>query len=95
MSQMLVPAPISVCCDDVKPISFTKTGHLSLAVTHAFLCLHMLPETLEVPRAGEQVKKSKRKGRNKQEAPAHAEPSTYVEEVKTPLDLAKVSGSGT
>ncbi|KAM9515323.1 activating signal cointegrator 1 [Guaruba guarouba] len=50
-------------------------------------------ETSEVPRAGDQVKKGKRKGRNKQEAPAHTEPSTYVEEVKTPLDLAKAQES--
>ncbi|NXW00173.1 TRIP4 protein, partial [Fregetta grallaria] len=48
-------------------------------------------ETSEVPRAGDQAKKGKRKGRNKQETPAYAEPSAPVEEVKTPLDLAKVS----
>ncbi|NWH57393.1 TRIP4 protein, partial [Geococcyx californianus] len=52
-------------------------------------------ETLEVPRAGDQAKKGKRKGRNKQETPAYAEPSTPVEEVKTPLDLAKVTSSNT
>ncbi|KAM6257300.1 activating signal cointegrator 1 [Porphyrio hochstetteri] len=46
-------------------------------------------ETSEVPRAGDQAKKGKRKGRNKQEMPAYAEPSAHVEEVKTPLDLAK------
>ncbi|KFQ32555.1 Activating signal cointegrator 1 [Mesitornis unicolor] len=46
-------------------------------------------ETSEVPRAGDQGKKGKRKGRNKQETPVYAEPSTHVEEVKTPLDLAK------
>ncbi|NWS75094.1 TRIP4 protein, partial [Crotophaga sulcirostris] len=50
-------------------------------------------ETLEVPRAGDQAKKGKRKGRNKQETPAYAEPSAPVEEVKTPLDLAKVTSS--
>ncbi|NXP29827.1 TRIP4 protein, partial [Scytalopus superciliaris] len=50
-------------------------------------------EALEVPRAGDQGKKGKRKGRNKQETPAYAEPSTHVEEVKTPLDLAKESSS--
>ncbi|NXN27891.1 TRIP4 protein, partial [Nycticryphes semicollaris] len=50
-------------------------------------------ETSEVPRAGDQGKKGKRKGRNKQETPAYAEPSAHVEEVKTPLDLAKVSVS--
>ncbi|XP_069723301.1 activating signal cointegrator 1 isoform X3 [Phaenicophaeus curvirostris] len=47
-------------------------------------------ETLEAPRAGDQVKKGKRKGRNKQETPVYVELSTPVEEVKTPLDLAKV-----
>ncbi|NXP73083.1 TRIP4 protein, partial [Ramphastos sulfuratus] len=52
-------------------------------------------ETAEVPRAAEQAKKTKRKGRNKQELPAQAEPSTQGEEVKTPLDLAKVSASST
>ncbi|KFR11691.1 Activating signal cointegrator 1, partial [Opisthocomus hoazin] len=46
-------------------------------------------ETLEVPRGGDQAKKGKRKGRNKQETPAYTEPSARVEEVKTPLDLAK------
>ncbi|KAM6195467.1 activating signal cointegrator 1 [Sarcoramphus papa] len=46
-------------------------------------------ETSEVPRAGDQAKKGKRKGRNKQETPAYAEPSAHAEEVKTPLDLAK------
>ncbi|NXS63630.1 TRIP4 protein, partial [Brachypteracias leptosomus] len=48
----------------------------------------------EVPRAGDQAKKGKRKGRNKQETPAYAEPSAPLEDVKTPLDLAKVSNSG-
>uniref|UniRef100_A0A8D0EI17 Thyroid hormone receptor interactor 4 n=1 Tax=Strix occidentalis caurina TaxID=311401 RepID=A0A8D0EI17_STROC len=47
----------------------------------------------EAPRIGDQAKKGKRKGRNKQETPAYAEPSAHVEEVKTPLDLAKVSVS--
>ncbi|NXP11284.1 TRIP4 protein, partial [Thinocorus orbignyianus] len=51
-------------------------------------------ETSEVPRAGDQGKKGKRKGRNKQETPAYAEPSTHVEEVKTPLDLAKENSGG-
>ncbi|XP_055573413.1 activating signal cointegrator 1 isoform X1 [Falco cherrug] len=46
-------------------------------------------ETSEVPRAGDQAKKGKRKGRNKQDTSAYAEPSAHVEEVKTPLDLAK------
>ena len=48
-----------------------------------------------MPRAGDQAKKGKRKGRNKQEMPAYAEPSAHAEEVKTPLDLAKVSVCGT
>ncbi|KAM6303047.1 activating signal cointegrator 1 isoform 1-T1 [Podargus strigoides] len=50
-------------------------------------------EPSEAPRAGEQAKKGKRKGRNKQEVPAYAEPSVHVEEVKTPLDLAKAQES--
>ncbi|NWW61604.1 TRIP4 protein, partial [Ifrita kowaldi] len=50
-------------------------------------------EASEVPRAGDQGKKGKRKGRNKQETPAYPEPSVHGEEVKTPLDLAKVVGS--
>ncbi|NXA53201.1 TRIP4 protein, partial [Nothocercus julius] len=52
-------------------------------------------EPSEMPRAGDLSKKSKRKGRNKQETPAYVEPNVPVEEVKTPLDLAKVSVSGT
>ncbi|XP_040536002.1 activating signal cointegrator 1 isoform X1 [Gallus gallus] len=52
-------------------------------------------ETSESPRAGDQAKKGKRKGRNKQETPAYVEPSTHVEEVKTPLDLAKAQESST
>ncbi|XP_052528385.1 activating signal cointegrator 1 isoform X1 [Tympanuchus pallidicinctus] len=52
-------------------------------------------ETSEAPRAGDQAKKGKRKGRNKQETPAFVEPSTHVEEVKTPLDLAKAQENST
>ncbi|XP_074150940.1 activating signal cointegrator 1 isoform X2 [Sminthopsis crassicaudata] len=37
----------------------------------------------------DQLKKGRRKGRNKQEVPAFAEPESTIEEVKTPLDLAK------
>uniref|UniRef100_U3K5D1 Activating signal cointegrator 1 n=1 Tax=Ficedula albicollis TaxID=59894 RepID=U3K5D1_FICAL len=48
----------------------------------------------EVLRAGDQGKKGKRKGRNKQETLAYSEPSAHGEEVKTPLDLAKVSVGG-
>ncbi|XP_019360091.1 PREDICTED: activating signal cointegrator 1 isoform X2 [Gavialis gangeticus] len=47
-------------------------------------------ETSEVQRAGDQAKRGRRKGRNKQETPVYAEPDVPVEEVKTPLDLAKV-----
>ncbi|NXO63847.1 TRIP4 protein, partial [Phainopepla nitens] len=50
-------------------------------------------EASEGPRAGDPGKKGKRKGRNKQEAPAHTEPGAHGEEVKTPLDLAKVVSS--
>ncbi|XP_025055687.1 activating signal cointegrator 1 [Alligator sinensis] len=46
-------------------------------------------ETSEVQRAGDQAKRGRRKGRNKQETPVYAEPDVPVEEVKTPLDLAK------
>ncbi|NWR79539.1 TRIP4 protein, partial [Centropus unirufus] len=52
-------------------------------------------EAPDAPRAGDQAKKGKRKGRNKQETLAQVEPSAPVEEVKTPLDLAKVSSGGT
>ncbi|XP_059338202.1 activating signal cointegrator 1 isoform X2 [Ammospiza nelsoni] len=45
-------------------------------------------EALEVLR--DQGKKGKRKGRNRQETPAQPEPSAHGDEVKTPLDLAKV-----
>ncbi|XP_053128774.1 activating signal cointegrator 1 isoform X2 [Hemicordylus capensis] len=46
-------------------------------------------DTLEAPRPGDQGKRGRRKGRNKQEAPVHVEADQPVEEVKTPLDLAK------
>ncbi|XP_045396873.1 activating signal cointegrator 1 isoform X2 [Lemur catta] len=39
-------------------------------------------------RSGDQLKRGRRKGRNRQEVPAFAEPDTTAE-VKTPLDLAK------
>lgn len=70
-------------------------GRIPLAVSsRAFLCAYGLPETSEAPRAGDQAKKGKRKGRNKQETPAYVEPSAPVEEVKTPIDLAKVGAAG-
>lgn len=56
--------------------------------------MHNRLETSEVQRAGDQAKRGRRKGRNKQETPVYAEPDVPVEEVKTPLDLAKVSASG-
>uniref|UniRef100_A0A8D0B447 Activating signal cointegrator 1 n=1 Tax=Salvator merianae TaxID=96440 RepID=A0A8D0B447_SALMN len=43
----------------------------------------------EAPRPADQAKKGRRKGRNKQEALVHMEAEQHVEEVKTPLDLAK------
>nr|XP_028561654.1 activating signal cointegrator 1 isoform X1 [Podarcis muralis] len=46
-------------------------------------------DSSEVLRPGDQVKRGRRKGRNKQEAPVHVEAEQPVEEVKTPLDLAK------
>ncbi|XP_049634631.1 activating signal cointegrator 1 [Suncus etruscus] len=39
-------------------------------------------------RSGDQLKRSRRKGRNRQEVPAFVEPDTTIE-VKTPFDLAK------
>lgn len=47
-------------------------------------------EILDGQRSGDQLKRSRRKGRNRQEVPAFAEPDATVE-VKTPFDLAKVS----
>lgn len=47
-------------------------------------------EMLDGQRSGDQLKRSRRKGRNRQEVPAFAEPDT-TREVKTPFDLAKVS----
>uniref|UniRef100_A0A8C3VRY3 Activating signal cointegrator 1 n=1 Tax=Catagonus wagneri TaxID=51154 RepID=A0A8C3VRY3_9CETA len=45
-------------------------------------------EILDGQRSGDQLKRSRRKGRNKQEVPAFTEPE-MTKEVKTPLDLAK------
>ncbi|XP_012614036.2 activating signal cointegrator 1 isoform X1 [Microcebus murinus] len=45
-------------------------------------------EILDGQRSGDQLKRGRRKGRNKQEVPAFAEPDTTAE-VKTPFDLAK------
>lgn len=47
-------------------------------------------EVLDTQRSVDQLKRSRRKGRNKQEVPTFPEPDPTVE-VKTPLDLAKVS----
>jgi hypothetical protein len=57
-----------------------------------YLCVFILffQEILDGQRSGDQLKRGRRKGRNKQEVPAFAEPDTTVE-VKTPFDLAKVS----
>ncbi|XP_062998840.1 activating signal cointegrator 1 [Elgaria multicarinata webbii] len=46
-------------------------------------------DILEPPRLGDQTKRGRRKGRNKLEAPVYVETEQPVEEVKTPLDLAK------
>uniref|UniRef100_A0ACB8E5J1 Activating signal cointegrator 1 n=1 Tax=Sphaerodactylus townsendi TaxID=933632 RepID=A0ACB8E5J1_9SAUR len=46
-------------------------------------------DTSEGPRSGDQAKRGRRKGRNKQEALVHIETDQPTEEVKTPLDLAK------
>ncbi|KAB1278259.1 Activating signal cointegrator 1 [Camelus dromedarius] len=45
-------------------------------------------EILDGQRSGDQLKRSRRKGRNRQEVPAFTEPDTAIE-VKTPFDLAK------
>ncbi|XP_007532408.1 activating signal cointegrator 1 [Erinaceus europaeus] len=45
-------------------------------------------ESLDGQKSGDQLKKSRRKGRNRQEVPAVVEPDIAVE-VKTPFDLAK------
>ncbi|ELW71302.1 Activating signal cointegrator 1 [Tupaia chinensis] len=47
-------------------------------------------EILDGQRSGDHLKRSRRKGRNKQEVPAFPELDTTVEVVKTPFDLAKV-----
>ncbi|XP_007426827.2 activating signal cointegrator 1 [Python bivittatus] len=47
-------------------------------------------DTLDIPRPGDQTKRGRHKGRNKQETPIYVEASQPVEKVKTPLDLAKV-----
>ncbi|XP_071610590.1 activating signal cointegrator 1 isoform X2 [Heliangelus exortis] len=57
--------------------------------SEALATYHKKDEPSEAPRAGDQMRKGKRKGRNKQETPACPEPSAHVEDVKTPLDLAK------
>ncbi|XP_030313269.1 activating signal cointegrator 1 isoform X2 [Calypte anna] len=57
--------------------------------SEALPAYHKKDEPSEASRAGDQMRKGKRKGRNKQETPACPEPSAHVEEVKTPLDLAK------
>ncbi|XP_006141795.1 activating signal cointegrator 1 [Tupaia chinensis] len=46
-------------------------------------------EILDGQRSGDHLKRSRRKGRNKQEVPAFPELDTTVEVVKTPFDLAK------
>ncbi|XP_036295150.1 activating signal cointegrator 1 isoform X1 [Pipistrellus kuhlii] len=51
-------------------------------------------EILDGQRSGDQLKRSRRKGRNRQEVPAFAEPDTTLE-VKTPFDLAKAQENNT
>ncbi|XP_074862770.1 activating signal cointegrator 1 [Carettochelys insculpta] len=46
-------------------------------------------EISDMHRTGDQGKRGRRKGRNKQEPSQYAEPNLPAEEVKTPLDLAK------
>lgn len=57
---------------------------------HAYRYFFLLKEVLDGQKSGDQLKRSRRKGRNRQEVPAFAEPDTTIE-VKTPFDLAKVS----
>ncbi|XP_045150891.1 activating signal cointegrator 1 [Echinops telfairi] len=45
-------------------------------------------ENLDMQKSGDQIKRTRRKGRNRQEIPTFAEPDTPIE-VKTPFDLAK------
>nr|XP_056721884.1 activating signal cointegrator 1 [Euleptes europaea] len=52
-------------------------------------------DMLEAPRSGDQAKRGRRKGRNKQEVPVHVETDQPTEEVKTPLDLAKAQEMNT
>lgn len=54
------------------------------------MCILSFKEILDGQRSVDQLKRSRRKGRNKQEVPAFSEPDLTIE-VKTPLDLAKVS----
>ena len=55
-----------------------------------FFFVFFFKEILDGQRSGDQLKRSRRKGRNRQEVPAFTEPDTTIE-VKTPFDLAKVS----
>lgn len=55
-----------------------------------YVIFFFFKEMLDGQRSGDQLKRSRRKGRNRQEVPAFAEPDT-TKEVKTPFDLAKVS----
>lgn len=57
---------------------------------YIYVYFFFFKEILDGQRSGDQLKRSRRKGRNRQEVPAFAEPDTTVE-VKTPFDLAKVS----
>ncbi|XP_001509179.3 activating signal cointegrator 1 isoform X1 [Ornithorhynchus anatinus] len=52
-------------------------------------------EVSDGQRPGDLLKKGRRKGRNRQEAPAFVEPDCAVEEVKTPFDLAKAQEHST
>ncbi|XP_032089409.1 activating signal cointegrator 1-like [Thamnophis elegans] len=46
-------------------------------------------DILDTPRPGDQTKRGRHKGRNKQETPIYVETCQLVEKAKTPLDLAK------
>nr|XP_033776534.1 activating signal cointegrator 1 isoform X2 [Geotrypetes seraphini] len=66
--------------------------HTQPSVTDPVQLYRKKDEGLEVQKMGlgDQTRKGRRKGRNKQEAALFVETESAVEEVKTPLDLAKV-----
>lgn len=68
----------------------TKSGPKPASATFFLFFL----DILDTPRPGDQTKRGRHKGRNKQETPIYVEACQPVEKVKTPLDLAKVGAYG-